>query len=423
MKGIRGHRFFPELGTFNDGILLPDIATILTASITEGLFRSTDHGATWSELTPIAGMVTAMAQSRTTGTILVASGVGHPVFGIWPFLLYRSTDNGESWSAPDTLAALTDLLYADSHGGIIASLDSLYRTTDDGLTWISISDSLPAGFHITAIVESRGILYAGDEFRGIYKNTSLLADTLLPPQPVLLFPPEGATDVPSPVTLKWQWIPGATTFHLEISNDPTFLSPLFSDSMIIMTSENVPLPDCGCGIDYWRVRCRNSLGWGPWSEIRTFAVRLSEIVALVEIAPGWQMISFPLRPGDSIATSLIPQAASPAFRYATGYEARNAVFGRQGYWMRFTDADNIPILTANVRTDTVDVISGWNLIGVPSFNVPAQSIVSLPPDIIDSPFFGFEAGYTVAATLSTGKAYWVKVKESGRFVFNTPPGP
>jgi hypothetical protein len=56
-------------------------------------------------------------------------------------------------------------------------------------------------------------------------------------------------------------------------------------------------------------------------------------------------------------------------------------------------------------------MQGWNLVGALALPVGASSAVASGG--IGSRFYGFSRGYEPADTLYPGKAYWVKVDESG----------
>jgi hypothetical protein len=86
-----------------------------------------------------------------------------------------------------------------------------------------------------------------------------------------------------------------------------------------------------------------------------------------------------------------------------------------------------------VLRDSLPVLAGWNLIPTLSVPVEDSTVVSDPPSIILSPFFTFttEGGYERATVLLPGRAYWVRVSQSGVLVLDaaaafrgrTPPRP
>jgi photosystem II stability/assembly factor-like uncharacterized protein len=134
----------------------------------DGLFRTTDAGATWRQLTDVKPPVATVAV-HPDGTILAS--------GSAPALLYRSTDRGESWQW-DTLRVpavwergLVDPveIFAFLKNGTTFALsrDGLFRSTDRGVTW----DSVARGVATTPFtVTSSGELLAAFKTR-VYRST------------------------------------------------------------------------------------------------------------------------------------------------------------------------------------------------------------------------------------------------------------
>ncbi len=72
--------------------------------------------------------------------------------------------------------------------------------------------------------------------------------------------------------------------------------------------------------------------------------------------------------------------------------------------------------------DTIQVISGWNMIGSVKAGAVPDVLFTDPPGIITTDFFGYVpgAGYETNDMLQRGLGYWVKVSSDGIIVFNTP---
>ncbi len=74
--------------------------------------------------------------------------------------------------------------------------------------------------------------------------------------------------------------------------------------------------------------------------------------------------------------------------------------------------------------DTIEVNSGWNMIGAIS-TISLDKISTEPPGIITSSYFGYGLeGYSSKDTLKKGKGYWIKTTKAG-FILTTnqPPFP
>ncbi len=75
--------------------------------------------------------------------------------------------------------------------------------------------------------------------------------------------------------------------------------------------------------------------------------------------------------------------------------------------------------------DTINVSSGWNMIGAISTKSLNQ-IRSVPPGIITSSYYGYSpGGYSLKDTIKKGSGYWVKANQTGIIIAesaNQPPG-
>lgn len=407
-------------GTFNDGLLVTDTTTVLGGAITGGLFRSGDNGDTWTLVTDVEGMVTSMAYDALSHRVFVATAIGHPVFGMWPFLIYRSTDNGMSWSQPDTMPGLVASMVADNRGGIIASCDTLLRSPDGANTWLPVDDSLPAGYRFETLLLHDGMLYGGDSRLGLFRNTTLLADSAVPPEPQLLSPPDDSTGIEFPLVMDWQSLPGCSGYWIDIAYDPLFSAMVIRDSTVVTSSATISLNDTSSTVYYWRVRARNSAGWGPWSDPRRFTTSFFSATISVQIGMGWNLVSLPVQVTDGRISSLFPGASSIGFRYHEGYLPESTLVTGSGYWVKFPWPQMADIGGRHISSDSIAVHAGWNLIGSVSDPVPVGSIASVPSGIVASPFYEFHGHYSEAAVIVPGKAYWVRVTQPGKLLLVPP---
>ena len=144
---------------------------VLAGGISSGIFRSTDGGATWANVTPSNEIhtVSTIAQDTRAGNENIwyygtgegsnggsASGTGASYYGngIW-----KSTDNGLTWlPLPSTQSSLyvgglysfISKIVVDPHNGVIlaGTIGAVSRSADGGSTWavvVPISDVANAG--------------------------------------------------------------------------------------------------------------------------------------------------------------------------------------------------------------------------------------------------------------------------------------
>jgi len=133
----------------------------------------------------------------------------------------------------------------------------------------------------------------------------------------------------------------------------------------------------------------------------------------------WNLISLPLIVPDNHKSAVYPTAISNAFAYQDGYVTRDSLSKGVGYWLRFASAETTTILGYQSITDSITVRPGWNLIGSISTPVAVSAVTSYPPAIITSNFFGYSGSYRTSNTIEPGKAYWVKVSESGKLILSS----
>ncbi|MBI1805211.1 MAG: T9SS type A sorting domain-containing protein [Ignavibacteriae bacterium] len=142
----------------------------------------------------------------------------------------------------------------------------------------------------------------------------------------------------------------------------------------------------------------------------------------VSVRSGWNMLSVPLNVSDYRTTILFPGATSSAFGYLDSYYVADTLHNGVGYWLRFAVSQSV-LLTGTLRTaDTIPVSTGWNMIGSISQPVPVSSVVSEPPGMVTSSFFGYNGSYTTIDTIYPGGGYWVKVATDGTLTLSSTVG-
>ena len=145
----------------------------------------------------------------------------------------------------------------------------------------------------------------------------------------------------------------------------------------------------------------------------------------VSMRAGWNMVSLPLEPIEKRKLFLYPSATTPAYTYSnsSGYVQKDTLESCVGYWMKFSASGSVSITGEQRDRDTIAVESGWNMIGSISVPVAVADIVSEPPGLTTSKFFGYSGVYTQTDNIHTGVAYWVKAKQAGQLILASSSSP
>jgi photosystem II stability/assembly factor-like uncharacterized protein len=132
---------FPhQYGGSIDAIHVSPNGSIFAATYPDGLVRSTDDGETWEQV------VQGNEEYGSGGDRIASTSSGH-VFAYINYQLMRSTDNGANW----TYIGLSEWMYSvngitiNSNNDIFVSVfgAGMFRSTDDGESWIPINNGLP----------------------------------------------------------------------------------------------------------------------------------------------------------------------------------------------------------------------------------------------------------------------------------------
>jgi hypothetical protein len=138
---------------------------------------------------------------------------------------------------------------------------------------------------------------------------------------------------------------------------------------------------------------------------------------------GWNLISNPVTnpvPGDSVRQVYPTSANAYAFEFSGGYVQRYILANGKGYWEKFPGAISQSITGTPRTRDSISVVTGWNIVGSISNTVDTSTIVSVPPGLRASQWFGYAGGYIPVTQLIPGKGYWLKSSAAGKFVLANP---
>ena len=138
-----------------------------------------------------------------------------------------------------------------------------------------------------------------------------------------------------------------------------------------------------------------------------------------DLINGWNQISVPLLAEDMTATTLFPTAVSAFYSYNSGYNLVTVLENGKGYWAKFSSNQSVTITGNIVSNNDIPVNDGWNLIGPFNNEVQVTDITTVPPDILASPFYGYNGGYYIGNILQPGRGYWIKTDQSGIIRLNS----
>jgi hypothetical protein len=140
----------------------------------------------------------------------------------------------------------------------------------------------------------------------------------------------------------------------------------------------------------------------------------------ISVAEGWNMVSVSYYCGDECAKpKLFPTAVSDAFIYEGSYKPKDILKIGEGFWLKFSSDQTIPMYGFEVIQESIKVKSGWNMIGTISQPFPVSAIAIEPTDMTTSEFFGYNGTqYVTATTLMPGSGYWLKVNKDGKLILD-----
>ncbi|MBN1131264.1 MAG: hypothetical protein JXA71_19905 [Chitinispirillaceae bacterium] len=266
------------------------------------IFRTANSGASWTHLITFS-----------TSAINAFISNGSRFFtGIYGYGVMVTADSGVNWGpARNGLASNYVFSLAANGNNLFAGMNdrSISLSTDNGTNWTAINNGLTSVFNGYALMASGGIVFAGFAMGGVFVtrnngtewidfNTGLtglppvlslvasgsyifagtggpvfrrlLSDVAnLPAAPTLSSPANGATNVAYSPTMVWNSVAVATGYRLQVSTSSSFGSTVVNDSTLTGTSRAIG-PLVGATTYYWRVKAKNSYGWGAWSSVWSF---------------------------------------------------------------------------------------------------------------------------------------------------------
>jgi len=142
------------------------------------------------------------------------------------------------------------------------------------------------------------------------------------------------------------------------------------------------------------------------------------------VCEGWNLISFPFAPNITVPVAdAISTALTPGYWYDNiehRYIISDYIEAGKGYWVFCSEPDTFPIAGALVDYATVNLRSGWNMIGTPWHSAGAAPLGNMdvtPSVLVPGNIWGYDAcgtmSYFTATEFEVGKGYWVLATGAG----------
>lgn len=458
----------PNNANFIAPLVLSQSSPAILYSGNKSVYKSTNSAASWFAPNGGAALngtkVSCIAVSSTSPDTLMAGTGASDIGTLHLFQIFSSTNGGQSWSnVTDTMVLPnrfpTDIEFDPTNSASAYLTYSgygsghLFKTTNVGASWTNITSNLPDLPHQSIAIDPvyPNHIYVGNDL-GVYrsidaggsweeygagmpqtmvtdlrvseKNNALRAATFGNGiyQRRLLRIPLLSVTIPDGGEI---WVAGETeaitwqqkfvaTVRLEYSIDSAATWNVI-DSNISGAAGSYAwtLPDVMTEGAQVRV-----IGVGDGVVIDSSAAFFT-ILRNPDILNGWNLISLPVAVADTRTLSIYPQAVSAAYGYINGYLQRDTLETGIGYWLKFPSAGFAPLSGDSILNDTINIKSGWNLIGAVTTPIATSNLVTDPPDVISSQYFGYRGGYSIVDTLTPGRGSWVKANADGQLIFGT----
>ncbi|MCX8057324.1 MAG: S8 family peptidase [Ignavibacteria bacterium] len=141
--------------------------------------------------------------------------------------------------------------------------------------------------------------------------------------------------------------------------------------------------------------------------------------ASVSVNSGWNLMSVPVQTQNLTINQVFQNVTSSAYYFDGRYITRDTIVPGYGFWLKFSSNNNFSIPGNPLTAISLPVKAGWNLIGSLNTTIPVYTVSSVPPNIISTPFYGYNGGYFNSPQIERGKGYWVKVLQDGYLILNS----
>ena len=452
--------------TFADVVLAkPSAVVTLVFPLNASLGVSTSPTLSWNPVTGATGYRLQVAtdsnfvsnivldQSNITGTSYPLAGLANGTEHYWR-VMASVTGNVGTWSTTwrfKTILGTVSLASPPDKATGISSNPTLSWSSVKGAASYHLQVSLSSSFSTTGVDQS-GLTNTTFSASGLRADTiyywrveaidpggsggwsstwSFRTLSSTPSTPTLSSPPNNATSQATTLTLSWAAATGATSYYLQVATNSSFASGLaFVDSALTSTSKQLTALAENT-VYYWRVRGRNTGGYGQWSSTYAFTTIGTKTVTSTPVA-------FPSNPTASTDYRLVtfPTTASPRFGdLLTGSQYTNwrvweenggavpnnlneasaisTVGLGMGYWLLYKGTYSYSRAGAMPRLETdgtciISVNQGvWNIIGNP-FDVSVTWAAVKQRNSTTANLWSYNgtSGFQQSATMEPFKGYY-----------------
>lgn len=129
---------------------------------------------------------------------------------------------------------------------------------------------------------------------------------------------------------------------------------------------------------------------------------------------GWNLMGLPLAVQDSSYKTVFPEATDQSlYSFNNGYVTEETLSRGKGYWLHFGESGQQTVEGKAVSKLSVNLVSGWNLIGGVSCSVSTDAINDPDSIVVTETVYGFDGAYAKASSIKQGGGYWVYAQKNG----------
>ncbi len=140
------------------------VGSAVFAGAGNGIYKSTDDGASWSLVSPVNKILFVTDISAAAGVIYAGTGNNQGI--------YVSSDGGATWTQKNNglTSFNVDAIFANSDGAFVQTNNGVFFSADGGNNWVPRKNGLPVQGVIT-FSQIGDTLFAGSYGAGLYLST------------------------------------------------------------------------------------------------------------------------------------------------------------------------------------------------------------------------------------------------------------